>query len=253
VSSEITRRLASAHRAYLRAVAEPIDVLRGRADGITLHPRLGTLGERARRLPHVVESLCRHGVLADHGGAAARAAALCHLDLAMEPVEEDASLHGLFGGEVFRARGEDSAVVGALESHVRPVAPGAELAPDAPGALLCIADRLDVLVQAFAHGLVPTPSGDPLGLRESAYGMLRTMLLHDARADLNALVDVAARPLASDSAWLSREDVAIRVGGFLRHRLKILLSRRFPEDRVHDVLRTETLCPSSLSEKLEHS
>lgn len=252
-SSALFARIALASRAYARASSESIPALLERLEAKPFHARLGSLAARARRLPAVVESLCRHGVFAAHERAAVRAAELCQLDLATEAVEEDDSLHGVFGAELFRARGEPIEVAEALVSHLRPTASEPELARDAAGALLCVADRLDTLVQSFAHGVVPTPGGDALGLRERANGMLRTMLLHGVRADLGVLVEAALRPFVPEAPWLSREDVVIRVGGFLRHRLKVLLARRFPEERVHEVLRAQTLCPASLSEQLERA
>jgi glycyl-tRNA synthetase beta subunit len=101
--------------------------------------------------------------------------------------------------------------------------------------------------------MMPTPSDDSLGLRGQAYGLLRTLLHHDVRVRLGDLVEAASSELDASATWLSRADVVIRVTGFLRHRLKVLLSRRFPDQQVHDALCSNDLCPTSLAESLERS
>jgi hypothetical protein len=74
---------------------------------------------------------------------------------------------------------------------------------------------------------------------------LHTLLAHDLRVDLRHLASLAMKQQSTRGVWLSPEDATIRMTGFLRHRLKVLLSRSFAAEEVHGALSMEPLCPAS--------
>jgi glycyl-tRNA synthetase beta chain len=201
--------------------------------------------DKVARLPELAERVA--SVLGAPGltSQARLVAARCKLDLGTELVRDFPELHGLLGAERCLARGDSDAVAVAVASHLRP-RDDADLPPeDLLGALVCVADRVDTLAGAFAHGLAPTPSQDPLNLRARAYGLLRTLLAHDLRVDLRHLAELAVAGQSASGSWLSPEDVVIRMTGFLRHRLKVLLGRTFSAEEVHGAVSLEPLCPAS--------
>ena len=90
-------------------------------DQIVFHEKLGTQGERAKRL----EGLARYIALytsADEA-LAARAALLAKADLTSEMVGEFPELQGVMGGHYAREQGEDASVAEAIEDHYKPQGP----------------------------------------------------------------------------------------------------------------------------------
>ncbi len=101
--------------------AKPLDQRLERLDKVVFHEKLGTQGERIKR----IEALARE--LAPKVGAdpdlAARAAQLAKADLATEMVGEFPELQGLMGRYYASAQGEDPSVAAAIEDHYKPQGP----------------------------------------------------------------------------------------------------------------------------------
>lgn len=213
------------------------------------HPRLGSLLDKVERLvalaPRAAAAL-RLSVTEE----AARAALLCKSDTLAPLVGTYPTLRGRLASEVARVQGEAPQVAEALASHHAPFADEPSCAEDELGALLALCDRLDTLTTAFAFGLMPTPTADPLALRVHANGLLRTLMARGWVVDIAELVNVGLPPLEGAAAWLGREDTAIRVAGFLRHRLRMLLRRNYPDDLIHDAVMSRRLCPASVAQEL---
>lgn len=241
----LLRNVRRAVSAYQQALASSEEELAGRLSLLCIHPRLGSMHDKVDRLPGLARSLASalgaRGLAKDVWLAARR----CKLDLGTELVRDMPELRGLVGESWCLAAGDTEPVARAVASHRRPGDDGEPPPVDAIGALVCVSDRLDTLVAAFAHGLAPTPSEDPLRARSLASGLLRTLLAHDLRVDLRELATLAVRAQAGREPWLSPEDVIIRTTGFLRHRLKVLLGRTFSADAVHGAVSAEPWCPAS--------
>jgi glycyl-tRNA synthetase len=99
-------------------------------------------------------------------------------------VIELSSLAGVMAREYAARAGESDAVAAALYEMELPRAAGDALPETAPGALLAVADRLDLLAGLFGIGAVPSGSSDPYGLRRAALGL--TAILR-ARPGLSAI------------------------------------------------------------------
>lgn len=247
---ELVRAVRRAANDYERAVEASRATLEAGLSRLALHPRLGSLRTKAARLPDVADDVALAAGAAELVPAARAAAERCKLDLATRLVAELPELHGWVGQRWCLARGEAEPVAVAVRSQACP-ADERDLPPeDLLGALVGVADRVDTLATAFAHGLAPTPTEDPLRLRVLAYGLLRTVIARDVRVDLGRLAALAMARQSLTSRWLSPEDAVIRMTGFLRHRLKVLLSQSFPPDQVHSALSVEPLCPVTVLEVL---
>lgn len=152
-------------------------------DSIVFHEKLGTQGERVRR----IEALARE--LAPLVGAdpekAAHAARLAKADLVTEMVGEFPELQGLMGRAYALAQGEDADVAAAIEEHYRPQGPN-DRAPTHPVAIaVALADKLDTLVGFWAVDEKPTGSKDPYALRRAALGVIRIVLENGVRLRLH--------------------------------------------------------------------
>jgi glycyl-tRNA synthetase beta chain len=197
-------------------------------DQIVFHEKLGTQGERAKRL----EGLARY--IALYTGAdealAARAALLAKADLTSEMVGEFPELQGVMGRYYALAQGEHASVAEAIEDHYKPQGPS-DRVPRAPVAIsAALADKLDTLTGFFRIDEKPTGSKDPYGLRRAALGIIALIFENNLRLPLRSLFAAAF----AQANFVESRDVP--VGGpdelfdelmsFFNERLKVYLRER---------------------------
>ena len=160
-------------------------------DKVTFHSKLGSYGNKVRRIRFLVEWLteqaefeCRRADNKKGNGrhadirAAARAAELCKSDLTTQLVGEFPELQGIVGGLYAEAQGETATVARAIYEHYLPRGPGDDTPSTPEGAALSLADKLDTLAGCFAVGDAPSGSRDPFALRRAANGVVR--IIHDS-------------------------------------------------------------------------
>lgn len=165
----------------------------GALDAITFHAKLGSQGERTRRMVRLA------GLIAPMVGApkteCERAAELSKTDLTTGMVGEFPELQGVMGGYYAQHDGEATAVCQAISEQYMPRGPG-DTVPTAPvSVVLGLADRFDMLAAFFAAGEKPSGSGDPFGLRRAALGIIRLIRENSLRLDLVKLFLLAAEAL----------------------------------------------------------
>jgi glycyl-tRNA synthetase beta chain len=152
-------------------------------DAITFHARLGSQGERVRR----IEALA--GEIAKTIGAdvekAKLAARLSKADLVTGMVGEFPELQGLMGHYYALDRGIDADVAGAIRDHYKPVGPSDTIPVSKVGQAVALADKLDTLVGFWAIDEKPTGSKDPYALRRAALGIIRILLDKSLRLPMN--------------------------------------------------------------------
>ncbi len=150
-------------------------------DALTFENRLGSVGQRARRIADVADALADR-VSLDPGDRATlrRAGQLAKFDLATQLVVEMSSLAGFVAREYAVRKGEPQAVADALAEMEMPHTAADALPLSAAGSLLALADRADLLMAMFALGAKPTGSSDPYGLRRAALGLVRILREHGA-------------------------------------------------------------------------
>ncbi|MGH3913425.1 MAG: glycine--tRNA ligase subunit beta, partial [Pseudonocardiaceae bacterium] len=159
---------------------------------LAFEERLGSMADRADRIAAIVRAIALSVAspgptpettseetpaplvaLSDHDrDVLVRAAELAKFDLASQMVIELTSLAGVMAREYARRAGESEAVSQALFEMELPRSAGGVGPATAPGALLALADRLDLLVGLFGVGATPTGSSDPFGLRRAALGVV---------------------------------------------------------------------------------
>jgi glycyl-tRNA synthetase beta chain len=199
---------------------------------VTFAEGLGSLRDRVERLEWctdvLLEALAIAGDDADH---ARRAAHLCKHDLVSQMVGEFPELQGVMGGKYLLAEGEPRPVALAVQEHYRPRGAGDGLPSSVAGAVLALAERLELLLSIFARGERPSGSSDPYALRRAGNGLLQILWDRGWRPDLQAILRrggqhwaavVIDTPLAADTLIGDLEE-------FLRQRLVSLL-----EEAGHD-------------------
>jgi glycyl-tRNA synthetase len=162
-------------RADLQAGPE---ALRERLDTIAFEQRLGSMADRAGRIAGTARALALPGdgaaavtLRPDERHTLERAARLAKFDLASQTVIELTSLAGVMAREYALRAGEPAPVAQALLDSELPRFAGGPLPRTLPGAVLALADRMDLLAGLFAVGASPTGSSDPFGLRRAALGV----------------------------------------------------------------------------------
>jgi len=194
----LSARFADARHFWDRDRMTRLEARVSALDRVTFHARLGTQGDRVRRLVRLAS------VIAPLVGAdpaqAARAAELAKADLVTGMVGEFPELQGVMGRYYASHDGEAAAVADAIGSHYAPRGP-AEAAPSAPVSVaVALADKLDQLAGFFAIGEKPTGSGDPYALRRAALGVVRIVRENRLRVPLRRFLDAATAPFLDADA-----------------------------------------------------
>jgi len=159
-------------------------------DSIVYHNKLGTVGERVRRLAKLAGAIARH--LQADAAQAERAALLCKADLVTDMVGEFPELQGIMGRYYAHHDQEPAAVADAIEAHYHPRFNGDTLPAGNIACAVALADKLDALIGFFGIGQLPTGDKDPFGLRRAALGVLRILMETPLPLDLAELIDEAA-------------------------------------------------------------
>ncbi|WP_036291158.1 glycine--tRNA ligase subunit beta [Methylosinus sp. PW1] len=192
----IAARLSDAKFFYETDLKTPLGERLPKLDTIVFHEKLGTQGERVKRIEALARELAP--IVGADADKAARAATLAKADLVTEMVGEFPELQGLMGRYYAAAQGEDAEVAAALEEHYKPQGP-ADRIPTSPVSIaVALADKLDTLVGFWAIDEKPTGSKDPYALRRAALGVIRLALENELRLPLREAFAAAQWPV-----WLA--------------------------------------------------
>lgn len=215
-------------------------------DSVVFHAKLGTQGERVRRLVALAKRIAEE-IGADVGHAE-RAAELAKADLASGMVGEFPELQGVMGRYYALHGGEPAEVAEAIADHYRPLGPTDAVPTDKVAVSVALADKLDQLAGFFFVKEKPTGSGDPFALRRAALGIIRIVRENGLRLPLVSLLDRAVEEvvatlrkrsavLHSKVAWAGLDEgvhtEAAEVLDFLFDRLRVQLRA---EGARHDVV-----------------
>jgi len=158
-------------------------------DAVTFHAKLGTQGERARRIARLARLIAeRIGADADR---AERAGLLAKADLVSGMVGEFPELQGVMGGYYAVHDGEASDVAAAIRDHYAPKGAGDAVPGEPVSVAVALADKIDQLAGFFAVGEKPTGSGDPFALRRAALGVIRLVRENQVRLPLRPVIQEA--------------------------------------------------------------
>ncbi len=157
---------------------------------VTFAEGLGSLRDRSDRIERIATELVNHLDLAPEVATAAqRAAHLCKHDLVSQMVGEFPELQGLMGGKYLLEEGETRAVAVAVVEHYYPRGAGDALPGSDAGAIVALAERLELLLSIYTKGERPSGSSDPYALRRAGNGLLLILWDRGWRLDLPALLD----------------------------------------------------------------
>jgi len=208
---------------------EPLAARRAGLDAVTFQAKLGSLGDKTRRIAALAGDLA--AAIGGDRALADRAAELAKCDLLTAMVGEFPELQGVMGTYYALADGEPAEAAAAIREHYLPRSAGDVLPETRTGLALAVADKLDTLAGIFAIGEKPTGAKDPFGLRRAALGVQRILIekgldvdlreyiaraVAGVRADIERLRSVTAAPKAQPPA----SEVEEEIYAFLMERLR---------------------------------
>jgi glycyl-tRNA synthetase len=184
-------------------LAKPLAEMRSRLDQLTFESRLGSVAARAARIAAIAAAMAdRVDLAAGDRVILRRAGELAKFDRGSAMVAELPSLAGVMAREYASRAGEPAAVAESLFEMELPRHAGDALPRSRPGAVLALADRLDLLAGLFAIGAEPTGSSDPFGLRRVAAGLLAILRAHPGLGkltiDAGLAIAAARQPVPAD-------------------------------------------------------
>jgi glycyl-tRNA synthetase beta chain len=221
----IRARLSDAAFFYREDLALPLEEYVGRLETIVFQDKLGSLGDKVRRVERLAERIAQLvDAPADVAAWAMRAAHLAKADLVTAAVVEFTDLQGVMGGYYARSSGEAPEVAQAIVEHYRPRYSGDEPPSSDAGRIVAIADKMDTIAGIFSAGMAPTGSADPFALRRAAIGVLQ-MLVGGMNATVTSLISEALEGYEGVVA-LDADAVGSEIATFLRGRFEGLLRDR---------------------------
>jgi glycyl-tRNA synthetase beta chain len=209
----LSARLSDARFFWEADKARPLDSLLPKLDRIVFHEKLGSVGDKARRIEALATELAQ-SVCPGEVERVRQAARLAKADLVSDTVGEFPELQGQVGGWLLTAQGGDARIAAAIEDHYRPQGPSDRTPSDPVAICVALADKLDTLCGFWAIDEKPTGSKDPYALRRAALGLVRIVLENGVRL-----------------SW--RERVSADLLAFLADRLKVQLRE---QGKRHDLV-----------------
>ncbi|MGI6125701.1 MAG: glycine--tRNA ligase subunit beta [Planifilum sp.] len=228
-------RLADARFFLEEDLKLPVDEAVSRLDQIVFHEKLGSVGEKVRRVRTLALAIADWLELDEETVRKIdRAARICKFDLSTQMVDEFPELEGIMGEEYARRAGEDPEVARAVFEHHLPRHAGDELPASVPGTVLALADKMDAQAAFLGIGIQPSGSQDPYGLRRRAAGLIQILLNRDWPAVTLGRLWEQALDLLEDKGLLTQpvEEVKKQLAEFFALRLRTVLQE---ESIRHDV------------------
>jgi len=189
-------------------------------DKVVYHGKLGTQGERVKRVRAIAKSIADTAFPYEKIGVAVDdAAKLAKADLLTDMVGEFPELQGIMGAYYALHDRKSAEVAEAIEDHYKPRFAGDALPRGNVGVAVALADKLETLVGLFGIGQLPTGDKDPFALRRHALGLIRMLVERAVPVDLPQLLSLAVPPfgaLISDPSAPLLDFIYDRLAGSLR-------------------------------------
>jgi glycyl-tRNA synthetase beta chain len=196
-------------------------------DPITYHAKLGSVGDKGRRIKALAREIAKY-VPGCEAGLANQAAGLAKADLVSGMVGEFPELQGIMGRYYARAEKLPDEVADAIADHYKPLGPN-DSCPRAPvSVVVALADKIDTLTGFFAIDEKPTGSKDPFALRRAALGIIRLILENRLRLPLRGILATAYRGYQGIAGFGDNvpREVQAALMDFFADRLKVALKEQ---------------------------
>ncbi|MFY9858073.1 MAG: glycine--tRNA ligase subunit beta [Exiguobacterium chiriqhucha] len=246
----IRARLADAVFFYEEDQKTKIDEQLVRLDRIVFHEKLGTTGDKVRRVEQLAGTLAP--LFNADTAKVARAGAIHKFDLVSQMVYEFTELQGVMGEKYALQQGEDAEVAAAIREHYMPRFAGDASPATSTGAVLALADKLDSIAAFFGIGMIPSGSQDPFALRRQAQGVVQILADWKIALPLDKLLSqVVDSQLQAGLYDADKEQVKAQLEDFFMLRLKYRLQERQVRYDVIDAVLTTGLAIDRLDARAD--
>lgn len=175
-------------------------------------------------------------------------ASICKTDLTSDLVSEFPELQGIMGGYFSDYQGFDKDISLALTEQYLPIGLNSKV-PKKPFSIsLSITDKIDTLVGFFGINEKPTSSKDPLALRRTALGVIRTLVENKKNLKLNDLLSYSSSLYLDQGFSFTNTNLQKELSVFLIERFKYYLKEK---EIRHDII--DAIISSSSLNKLSSS
>ena len=153
-------------------------------------------------------------------------ASICKTDLTSELVGEFPELQGLMGGYFSAYQGFDKDISSALTEQYLPIGLNSKIPKKPFSVALSITDKIDTIVGFFGINEKPTSSKDPLALRRTALGIIRTIIENKKNLKINDLLSYSSSLYEDQGFYLSNKNLQKELNDFLKDRFKHYLKEK---------------------------
>ncbi len=179
-------RLSDARFFWDQDLKTPINLRTPELDAITFHAKLGSQGERVKRITALARDIAPF--VNANEDEVEQAASLCKSDLVTQMVGEFPDLQGLIGRIYAEKACVKPYIAKAIEEHYKPQGPNDAIPADPISIAVALADKIDTLVGFWAIDEKPTGSKDPYALRRAALGVIRIVLENNINIHLDHII-----------------------------------------------------------------
>ena len=153
-------------------------------------------------------------------------ASICKTDLTSELVGEFPELQGIMGGYFSAYQGFDKDISSALTEQYLPIGLNSKIPKKPFSVALSITDKIDTIVGFFGINEKPTSSKDPLALRRTALGIIRTIIENKKNLKINDLLNYSSSLYEDQGFYLSNKNLQKELNDFLKDRFKHYLKEK---------------------------
>jgi len=153
-------------------------------------------------------------------------ASICKTDLTSDLVGEFPELQGLMGGHFSEHQGFDKDISLAITEQYLPIGLNSKVPKKPFSIALSITDKIDTLVGFFGINEKPTSSKDPLALRRTALGIIRTIIENRKNLGLNDLLIYSSRLYEDQGHKFENKDLQKELYDFLKDRFRYYLKEK---------------------------
>ncbi len=153
-------------------------------------------------------------------------ASICKTDLTSDLVNEFPELQGIMGGYFSASQGFDKDISLAITEQYLPIGLNSKVSKKPFSIALSITDKIDSMVGFFGINEKPTSSKDPLALRRTALGTIRTIIENKKDLKINDLLIYSSTLYEDQGFKLGNKELQKELHNFLKDRFKYYLKEK---------------------------
>ncbi len=153
-------------------------------------------------------------------------ASICKTDLTSQLVGEFPELQGVMGGYFSTYQGFDKDISLALTEQYLPIGLNSKVSKKPLSVALSITDKIDTLVGFFGIDEKPSSSKDPLALRRTALGIIRTAIENKKNFKISNLLTYTSSLYEDQGYNLTNKNLKKELDDFLKDRFKHYLKEK---------------------------